>query len=81
MLSNWRYNNEQDIVPAIEKLNSLFFNLLFIYFWLCWVFIVVHGLFVAACWLSLVPVSCGYFLVVVHRLLIAMASLVAEHGL
>ena len=41
----------------------------------------VHGLFVAACWLSLVPTSGGYSLVVVHRLLIAMASLVAEHGL
>ena len=37
----------------------IFFKLsyLFIYFWLCWVFVAVHGL------------------------LIAVASLVAEHGL
>ena len=46
---------------------------LFIYFWLHWVF-------VAACGLS----SCGergLLLVVVRGLLIAVASLVAEHGL
>ena len=33
------------------------------------------------CRLSLVAVSGGYSLVVVHGLLIAVASLVAEHGL
>ena len=38
-------------------------------------------LFVAACGLSLVVASRGYSLVAVHRLLIAVASLVAEHGL
>ena len=38
---------------------------LFIYFWLHWVFIA----------------ACGLPLVVVPRLLIAVASLVAEHGL
>ena len=36
-----------------------------IYFWLCWVFVAPHGL----------P------LVAVHGLLIAVASIVAEHGL
>ena len=46
----------------------------FVYFWLCWVSIAVHGL-------SLVQ-SCGrYSLVVVHGLLIAMASFVSEHRL
>ena len=42
--------------------------------WLCWVFI-------AACRLSLVVVSRGYSLAVMLRLLIAVANLVAEHGL
>ena len=44
---------------------------LFIYFWLCWVFVAARGL-------SLVVASGGYSLL---RLLIAMASLVAEHRL
>ena len=44
-----------------------------IYFWPCWVFVAVRGL-------SLVVVSGGYS-VTVSRLLIAVASLVAEHGL
>ena len=48
-----------------------FFNLL--YFWLCWVFVAVHGL-------SLVAASRGYF-VAVRGLLIAVASFVAGHGL
>ena len=60
---------------------SRFFFLISFIFDLCWVFIVVHGLFIAACWLSLVPTRSGYSLVVVCRLLVAMASLVAEHGL
>ena len=42
-------------------------------FWLCWVFVAVGRL-------SLVAASRG-FLVVVHGLLVVMASLVAEHGL
>ena len=47
---------------------------LFFYFWLCWVFVAARGLF-SGCgeW--------GLLFVVVHRLLIAVASLVAEHGL
>ena len=44
------------------------------YFWLHWVF-------VAAQELSLVAVNGGYSLVAVRGLLIAVASLVAEHGL
>ena len=46
----------------------------FFFFSRSWVFSV-------ACRLSLVLVSKGYSLVVVHRLLISVASLVAEHGL
>ena len=45
-----------------------------LFFWLHWVFI-------AALRFSLVVASRGCSLVVVHRLLIAMASLVAEQGL
>ena len=51
---------------------------LFIYLWLCWVFIAVVGLHHG---LSLVAASGGYSFVVVRGLLIAVASLVAEHGL
>ena len=52
---------------------SFFFLILFIHFWLRWVFIDVHGL-------SLVVASGGYSSLR-HRLFIAVASLVAEHGL
>ena len=53
-----------------------FLNLfiLFIYFWLRWIFVAACGLFS----------SCGErgpLFVAVHGLLIAVASLVAEHGL
>ena len=47
---------------------------LFIYIWLCWVFVAVCGLFSrCAKW--------GLLFVVVRGLLIAVASLAAEHGL
>ena len=46
----------------------------FIYFWLCWVFVAARGL-------SLVAARRGLPFVAVRGLLIAMASLVAEHGL
>ena len=52
----------------------LFYFILFIYLWLRWVFIAARGLFS----------SCGkrgLLFVVVRGLLIAVASLVAEHGL
>ena len=54
--------------------SCLWFVYLFIYIWLCWVFIAVPGLF-SSCseW--------GLLFVVVRGLLIAVASLVAEHGL
>ena len=59
-------------LPCTNKLAS---NLiLFIYFWLCYVFIAKHGLFLVA-W------SGGYFLIVVSRLLIGVASLVGEDRL
>ena len=58
--------------PFFKKINLFIYFILF-YFWLPWVFI-------AACGLSLVAVSRGYS-VAVHGLLIAVASLVAEHGL
>ena len=45
--------------------------ILFIYFWLCWVFVAARGLSLA--------VASGF--IAVHGLLIAVASLVVEHGL
>ena len=47
---------------------------IFICFWLLWVFVALGGL-------SLVMTSGGYFIVAVWELLIAVAPLVAEHGL
>ena len=43
------------------------------YFWLCWVFVAARAFLYL--WLA------GYSAVAVHRLFIAMASLIAEHGL
>ena len=51
----------------------IFINL-FIYFWLHWVFVAARGL-------SLVAVSGRLLFVAVCGLLIAVASLVVEHGL
>ena len=53
----------------------LFYFILFIYcFWLCWVFVAARGLFSRfGEW--------GLLLAAVRGLLIAVASLVAEHGL
>ena len=48
--------------------------LLYLFIWLYWVFMAAHGL-------SLVMESGDYSLVAVHRLLIAVASLVVEHVL
>ena len=53
---------------------GILFYLFFIYFWLSWVFVAVRGL-------SVVVVSGGYSFVAVRGLLMAVASLVAEHGL
>ena len=49
-------------------------NILYIIFFLCWVF-------VAAWAFSLVAANRGYSLGAVHRCLVVVASLVAEHGL
>ena len=46
----------------------------FFFFWLHWVFVAARGL-------SLVVVSRGLLFIAVCGLLIAVASLVAEHGL
>ena len=58
------------------KPENLFFcfKLISFYFCLCWVFVALSRL-------SLVVASQGYSLVAVLDLLIAVASLVAEHGL
>ena len=53
-----------------ENVSAFFFK----FSWLCWVFTAAHRF-------SLVSVSEGYSLVAVCRLLIAVASLVAEHRL
>jgi len=53
---------------------KFFIDLFICIFWLHWVFVALHGL-------SLAAVSGDYSLAVVHRLLIAVASLVAEHRL
>ena len=50
----------------VLKLRIIIF-FLYVYVWLCWVFI-------AACGLSLEAVSRGYSLVAVHRLLTVVAS-------
>ena len=71
-------HKEKGITDSSLRAHSLFFLknkfYLFIYFWLCWVFI-------AACQLSLVAASGGFSLVAVHGLLAVVASLVAERGL
>ena len=48
--------------------------LIFIYFWPCFLFAAMHRL-------SPVAASEGYFLAVVLRCLVVVASLVVEHGL
>ena len=74
-------NNECSVgcVGILKSTRITFFFLinLFIilfYFWLRWVFIAARGL-------SLVVAIRGLLFVVVRGLLIAVASLVAEHGL
>ena len=55
-------------------LNFVLFIYLFIYFWLCLVFVAAQGF-------SLVSMNGGYSLIAVHRLLIAVPSVVAEQRL
>ena len=61
---------------------SFFFLIIisFIYFWLHWVFIAVRGLFF---FFFFFVSSCGergILFIAVHGLLIAVASLIVEHG-
>ena len=61
-------------ISIFKKSQEAFFFFNLFYLWLCWVFVAARRLFS----------SCGeqgLLFVVVHRLLIAVASLVAEHGL
>ena len=53
---------------------NLFILFYLFYLWLCWVFVAARGLF-SGCG------ERGLLLVAVRGLLIAVASLVAEHGL
>ena len=48
--------------------------IIYLFIWLCWVFVAARGL-------SLVAASGGYSFIAVRGLLIAVASLAAEHGL
>ena len=63
---------EAELHPFLLSLNTFFKKInLFIYFWLCWVFVAAFS-------------SCseqGLPFIAVHGLLTAVASLVAEHGL
>ena len=73
-----RLGQELDFFFQIVSSPSLLFLLTcthcFIYFWLCRIFLAAHVL-------SRVPDSGDYSLAAVHWLLIAVASLVAEHRL
>ena len=62
------------IYLSIDFFLFIYLYLFIYYFWLHWVFVAAHGL-------SLVAVSGGLLFVAVHGLLIAVASLAAEHGL
>ena len=52
-----------------------------LFFLFCFVLRGPRWVFVSVCGLSLVVVTGGYSLAAVHRLLIVVVSLVAEHGL
>ena len=74
VLKVWSLRQQHQLhLELLFFLIKIFFYLL-IYFWLRWVFIALQCL-------SLVAASGGYSPVVVRGLLIAVVSLVAEHGL
>ena len=54
-------------------MSVLNFKKIFVYLWLCWIFIAAIGF-------SVVTAGGGYSLVVVHGLLIEVASFVVERG-
>ena len=56
-------------------LTLLFFHFYLLFIWLCWVWVFVAVL----AGFSLVSESKGYSIAVLHRLVIAMASLTVEH--
>ena len=62
------------IVPFVPIFRFKKDFLIYLFLWLCWLFVAVHGL-------SLVSQSWGYSLVAVHRPHVALVSLVVEHGL
>ena len=67
------------MLPTGFLLNFFFsnlFNNLYIYFWLCWVFIAVHSLSLAAV-SGVDSLVAGFSL---WCLLITVAPLIAEHG-
>ena len=70
------HTNDTYVLIAVLGLFSKVFLCMYVcmYVWLHWVFIAARGL-------SLAAASRGYSFVAVHRLLIVVASLVAEHGL
>ena len=71
---NWVTTHTHTHTHTHTPTSHRLWNFIIIYFWWHWVF-------VAVCRLSLVAASRGYPPVVVHRLLTAMASLVAKHEL
>ena len=73
-LFSFKIQLSQYLIHLHLFLINFFKRNLFIYFWLRWVFLAERRL-------SLVAASRDYSSVVVRRLLIAVASLVAEHGL
>lgn len=56
-----------------QGMSVLNFKKIFVYLWLCWIFIAAIGF-------SVVTAGGGYSLVVVHGLLIEVASFVVERG-
>ena len=75
-----------NLLYSLDRNFFVIIYLLLLYAWPCYfangisfLFLAALG-FIAAQGLSLVAVSRGYSLVVVHRLLIAVAALIAEHG-
>ena len=59
------------IVISTIVINCIFVIILFIYFWLCWVFLAARAF-------SLISVNGGFSPVAMRRLLIVVASLIAQ---
>ena len=75
-LSRGKCTGTGRVSQSLDWVIFFFFKFyLFIYFWLCWVFVAVRRQAFSSC------VEWGLLFVAVRGLLIAVASLVAEHGL